>query len=186
MLIVTSLTQLGGRERVRRMSKQSNAHRCKLNSTLRKRKSHKNEETIECMVIVTSLTHPGEEKGSQEWRNDRMLIVASLTRPGGWERVTEMNKRSNAHRRKPNSTRRKRKGHRNEQSTCACCYKPNSSKKRECLKIDQERRYIITSLAQPAGKEKVINKQYSSIVTGLIYQPWWRKSKVIISGVTKE
>ena len=116
MRIVTRLTQLGGRERVRRMSKQSNAHRCKLNSTLRKRNSHKNEETIECMVIVTSLTHPGEEKGSQEWRNDRMLIVASLTRPGGWERVTKMNKRANAHRRKPNSTRGKRKGDKNDQT----------------------------------------------------------------------
>ena len=161
MLIVASLTQPGGRERVVRMNKQLNAHRRKPNSTRRKR-------------------------GSQEWTNNRMLIVASLTQPGGRERVTRMNKPSNAHRRKPNSTRRKRKGHRNEQSTCACCYKPNSSKKRECLKIDQERRYIITSLAQPAGKEKVINKQYSSIVTGLIYQPWWRKSKVIISGVTKE
>ena len=65
-----------------------------------------------------------------------MLIVASLTQPGGRERVTRMNKQLNAHRRKPNSTRGGGGGER-------------------VARMNKERMYIITSLAQPAGRERV-------------------------------
>ena len=58
---------------------------------------------------LTHLSHKNEQ-------NDRMLIVTSLTQPGGRERVARINKQSNAHRRKPYSTRGKGKGHKNEQT----------------------------------------------------------------------
>ena len=64
-----------------------------------------------------------------------MLIVASLTQPGGRERVARMNKQSNAYRRKPNSTRGKRKGLKNEQNN---------------------RTLIVASLTQPGGRERVV------------------------------
>ena len=57
MLIVTSLTQPGGRERVTGMSKQSNAHGHKANSTRRRRKGHKIEQNDQILIdIDTSLT----------------------------------------------------------------------------------------------------------------------------------
>ena len=115
MFIDTSVTQSGGREWVTRMNKRSNAHRHKPNSTRGKTKGDKNEQTIECSSSQAKLNQE-EEKGSHKWTNDRMLIVTSLTQPGGRERVTRMNKRRNTHRHKPNSTRRKRKSHRNEQT----------------------------------------------------------------------
>ena len=92
MLIVTSLTQPGGIERVTGMSKQLNAHRHKASLTRGKRNGHENEQ------------------------NGRMLIVVSLTQPGGRERVTRMNKQSNVHRHKANSNSGKRKGRKNEQT----------------------------------------------------------------------
>ena len=110
MLIVTSLTQQGGRERVTGMSKQSNAHHHKANSTRRKRKGHKNEQN-DRMLVVTSLTQPvGRERVSSQVSSQAYL------NKGERERATRMNKQSNAHRHIPNSTRRKRKGHKNEQT----------------------------------------------------------------------
>ena len=143
-----------------------------LTQTMQGEEKGSQEWTNNRMLIVTSLTQPGgrervermkkqsnahrhkpnstrvEEKGSQEWTNNRMLIVASLTQPGGRERVSRMNKQSNAHRRKPNSTRRKREGCKNEQRKNVYHHKPSST----CWKRKGIR----------------INKQYLSIVTGLI------------------
>ena len=115
MLIVVSLTQPGGRERVTRMNKQSNVHRHKANSNSGKRKGHKNEQRIECSSWQAKLNQE-EEKGLQEWTKNGMLIVTSVTQSGLRERITRMSKQWNAHRHKPNSTRGKRKSHRNEQT----------------------------------------------------------------------
>ena len=90
MLIVTNLIQPGRRERITSMNKQSNTHGHKLNLTRRKRKGHKNEQTIECSSWQNSTRR--KRRGYKNEQNDRMLIVTSLTQPGGRENVTSMNK----------------------------------------------------------------------------------------------